>query len=320
MSPSPPPPVVAVLAFDGISPFHLAVPCEIFGDLHPGAPVFDLRVCAGEPGSLRTSAGFSFVPEQGLETLEKASLIIVPSWRDPAERSPTAVLEALIAAHRRGATVVGLCLGAYVLAETGLLDGLSATTHWSYAEDFAARFPRIKVDMDVLYIDEGSLVTSAGTAAGIDCCLHLLRRQYGAASANCVARRLVVSPHRQGGQAQFVEHPLPVTARDSRLGDLLPKIRARLEAPHTVDSLAAEASMSRRSFTRHFKALTGISLQQWLQNERLICAQQLLEQTNHSIDAIATLAGFGSAVNLRFHFRSALGISPSVWRRDFARF
>lgn len=309
--------LVAVVAFDRISPFHLCVPCVVFGESHPGAPAFDLRVCAAEPGSLRTTAGFAITEVHGLDALAQAQLIIVPSWRDPAERPPEALLQALVAAHRRGAQVTGLCLGAYVLAEAGLLDGRRATTHWAYAQDFARRYPAVQVDADVLYIDEGDVLTSAGTAAGIDCCLHLLRRRHGAVVANRVARRLVVPPHRQGGQAQFIEQPLPERASGTRLADLIDHARARLHEPHTLDSLAARAAMSRRSLTRQFRALTGSTVQQWLLGERLALVQRLLEQGDASVERIAEQAGFGSPVSLRHHFRAAFGVSPTAWRQTF---
>lgn len=310
-------PVIAVLAFNRISPFHLSVPCVVFGDRHPGLPVFDLRVCADEPGPLSTTAGFAVEVGHGLEAIAAADTVIVPSWRDPAERPSAALLDALAAAHRRGAQVVGLCLGAYVLAEAGLLDGRRATTHWAFADDFARRYPGVRLDPDVLYVDDGHVVTSAGTAAGIDCCLHMLRQQYGAEAANRVARRLVVPPHRQGGQAQFIEQPLPATSQSSRLAGLLDWLRADLQTAHTLDSLAAQAMMSRRSFTRHFRALTGSTVGEWLLGERLALCQRLLESTGQSVEAIATLAGFGSPVSLRQHFRQAYGVSPSAWRQTF---
>jgi transcriptional regulator GlxA family with amidase domain len=244
-------PTIAVVAFDRISPFHLSVPCVVFGDVHPGMPLFKFRVCAAEAGSINTTAGFSLGIKHGLSVLRAADTIIVPSWRDPAERPPEPLLKALAAAQRRGAQVVGLCLGAYVLAEAGLLDGRRATTHWAYAQDFARRYPSIKVDADVLYVEDGNVLTSAGTAAGIDCCLHMVRQRYGSESANSVARRLVVPPHRQGGQAQFIEQPIPTSARSSRLSELIGWVRGNLNQPHTVDSLANRALMSRRTFTRH---------------------------------------------------------------------
>jgi transcriptional regulator GlxA family with amidase domain len=309
--------VIAVIAFDRISPFHLAVPCVVFGDVHPGVPPFRLMVCAGEEGRLTTTAGFDVLVRHGLEALEIADAIIVPSWRDPDERPPQALLAALVAADRRGARVVGLCLGAYVLAEAGLLDGRRATTHWGFAQDFARRYPQVHLDADVLYIDDGNILTSAGTAAGIDCCLHMLRQWYGAESANSVARRLVVPPHRQGGQAQFVEQPMPVTARDSRLADLIDWVRANLQHPHSLDSLAERSLLSRRTFTRHFRQLTGATVGCWLLGERLALTQRLLETTDQPIESIALLAGFGSPESLRHHFRKAFGVPPMTWRQSF---
>lgn len=310
-------PVVTVIAFDRISPFHLSVPCVVFGDAHPGAPSFRLLVCATEAGVLRTTAGFSVNVQYGLEAIELADIVIVPSWRDSDERPPQALLDALNAAHRRGAQIVGLCLGAYVLAEAGLLEGRRATTHWAYASDFARRYPGVQVDADVLYIDDDNIMTSAGTAAGIDCCLHILRLRYGGEVANSVARRLVVPPHRQGGQAQFIEQPLPAAADDSRLAELIDWIRANLQLPHSLDSLAEKALMSRRTFTRHFRLLTGTTVGNWLLGERLVLTQRLLETTDQSIENISTLTGFGSPVSLRYHFRQTLGISPSAWRQTF---
>ncbi len=310
-------PAIAVVAFDGISPFHLSVPCVVFGEAHPGLPIHDFKVCAAESGPIRTTAGFSLELKHDLSALGEADTIIVPSWRDPAERPPEAMLKALSSAQRRGARVVGLCLGAYVLAEAGLLDGRRATTHWAYARDFARRYPAICVDADVLYVEDGNLLTSAGTAAGIDCCLHMVRQQYGAELANGVARRLVVPPHRQGGQAQFIEQPIPTTARNSRLSELLDWVRANLGQPHTVDSLAVCAVMSHRTFTRQFRQLMGMTVGEWLQSERLAQTQRLLESSDHSVEAISALVGFGSPESLRLHFRRAFGVSPTAWRKAF---
>lgn len=308
---------IAIVAFDRISPFHLSAPCVVFGDPHPGVPPFDFTVCTPQPGPLMTTAGFSIVVEHGLAALLAADTIIIPSWRDPTERPPEALLAALVAAHERGARIVGLCLGAYVLAEAGLLDGRAATTHWAYAEDFAKRYPKVRLKPDVLYLEDGNVLTSAGTAAAIDCCLYMLRQQLGGEIANSVARRLVVPPHRQGGQAQFIAQPLPPNATDSRLSGLLDWVRAHLDQVHTLDSLAARAMMSRRTFTRHFRQMTGATVGAWLQGERLALAQRLLESSGHSVEAVSTLAGFGSAVSFRQHFRSAFGISPVAWRRAF---
>lgn len=309
--------VIAVVAFDRICPFHLAAPCVVFAESCPGEPEFQLLVCAAEEGPLTTTAGFSVTAHHGLEAIAAGDTVIVPSWRDAAERPPAALLAALVAAHERGAQVVGLCLGAYVLAAAGLLDGRRATTHWAFAGDFARRYPAVRVDADVLYIDEGNILTSAGTAAAIDCCLYMLRQRYGAQAANRVARRLVVPPHRQGGQAQFIEQPLPATAHDSRLADLIDWVRANLHLPHSLDNLAAKALMSRRTFTRHFRLLTGSTVGDWLLAERLALTQRLLESTEQSVDSIAALAGFGSPVSLRHHFHQSLGVSPSAWRQTF---
>ena len=312
-----PSPVVAVLAYDRISPFHLAVPCVVFGNTLPGDATFEVRVCALETGKLATTAGFDVVVTHGIDALASADIVVVPSWRDAAEIPPAALLDALTAASQRGAQIVGLCLGAYALAAAGLLDGRRATTHWEYAADFARRYPRVTVDANVLYIEDGALVTSAGTAAGIDCCLHLVRRRYGAQMANRVARRLVTPPHREGGQAQYIEQALPASASSSRLAALIDWVRANPALPHTLDSLAARAAMSRRTLTRQFRELTGGSIGEWLQGERLARAQRLLESGETPIDAIAQLAGFGSAESLRLLFRRRFGVSPSAWRRTF---
>jgi transcriptional regulator GlxA family with amidase domain len=315
----PPPTVVAAISFNDISPFHLSVPCVVFGKERDAAPLpaFDFRVCAVEPGPLATTGGFTIAAPHGLDALADAQIVIVPSWRDPDETPPAALLDALRAAADRGALLVGLCLGAYVLAAAGLLDGRPATTHWAWADDFARRFPRVKHDPDVLYIEDGNLMTSAGTAAGLDCCLHVVRRLHGSDAANRIARRLVIPPHRQGGQAQYVPQPVAADPRDARLAGLLDWVRAHLDGTHSVDSLAARVLMSRRTFTRHFRQATGTTVTAWLHAARLARAQHLLETTGQSIDAIAQAAGYGSSVSLRQHFASALGTSPSAYRREF---
>ncbi|HEY1394206.1 MAG TPA: helix-turn-helix domain-containing protein [Methylibium sp.] len=310
---------VAVVAFDGISPFHLSVPCLVFGEdrSDAGVPRYRLLVCAAEHGPLRTTAGFQIEAPHGLKAIDKAGMVIVPSWRDDLATPPAALLQALRRAHRRGARIVGLCLGAFVLAEAGLLDGLAATTHWHLAPAFAERYPQVRLEPMVLYVDEGDIVTSAGTAAAIDCCLHLMRQQHGAEVANRAARRMVVAPHRQGGQAQYIERPVPESGADHRLTKVLAWITRHLDQPHSLDALAERAAMSRRSFTRHFRQATGTTVVKWLLNQRLARAQRLLETTDHSIDAVACEAGFGSAVSLRQHFGAALNTSPLAYRREF---
>lgn len=310
---------VAVVAFDRISPFHLSVPCLVLGESRQrqDQPWFELRVCSAESGPLRATAGFSVACEHGLEALGWADIVIVPSWRDAAERPPQALLDALRAAHQRGARLVGLCLGAYVLAAAGLLGGYPATTHWAWAEDFNSRYPEVQLDATVLYVEAAGLMTSAGVAAGIDCCLHIVREYYGHDIANQIARHLVVPPQREGSQAQFIEQPVPRRLGDRRMGELLDWLRAHLQQPHGIDSVAERLALSRRTFTRQFKRLTGQTFSDWLLHERLALARQRLESTGQSIESIAGECGFGSSASLRQHFVQQLQISPSGYRRMF---
>lgn len=312
---------VAVVAFDGISPFHLSVPCLVFGEDRTGEGVhrYRLVVCGVEPGLLRTSAGFGIQVDHGLAALRRANIVVVPSWRDDLASAPAALLAALRAAHSRGARIVGLCLGAFVLAEAGLLDGRAATTHWALAQEFARRFPQVLLRPEVLYVEEGLVLTSAGTAAGIDCCLHLLRQQHGAEAANRAARRMVVAPHRQGGQAQYIQQPVAPSVRGDRLAPLLQWLGEHLHEPHTLETLAERAVMSPRTFTRRFRQATGTTVGQWLQNQRIALAQRLLEGGDQSIEEVAAEAGLGSAVSLRQHFAASLGIAPSAYRQQFRR-
>ncbi|MRW87877.1 helix-turn-helix domain-containing protein [Pseudoduganella sp. FT26W] len=302
---------IAVIAFDGITPFHLSVPGMVFRDA-----AFDLKICSADPSPLRTTGGFDISVRHGLQALGRADIVILPTWHDDCRPAPAALLEALKRAHRRGARIVGLCLGAFPLAEAGLLDGRRATTHWAYADTLAARHPDVAVDREVLYVDD-EVLTSAGVAAGLDCCLHLLRQLCGAEAANHVARQLVVAPHRQGGQAQFIERPVPVSGSDDRFAQVLDWVNQRLADNHSIDALAARAAMSRRNFTRHFRDATGTSFKQWLLNQRVAHAQRLLETSDVSIELVAQEAGFGSALSLRQHFRTALCTSPSEYRRQF---
>lgn len=321
MSPTTPEHTVALIAFAGISPFHLSVPCMVFGDdlAHLGVPRYRLLICAAATGPIRTMSGFHIDVEHDLSALQLADTVIVPAWHDPEERPPQALLDALVAAHRRGARIVGLCLGAFVLAEAGLLDGRAASTHWVWGEDFARKYPRVKLDRKVLYVDDGDIITSAGTAAAIDCCLHLLRRDHGADVANRLARRMVVAPHRRGGQAQYIEQPLPEPARGDQLTATLEWALAHLDQPLGLDALAAKAAMSRRNFTRRFKLSTGSTVTQWLLNHRLAAAQRLLETSDKAIDRIAEVIGFGSTVSLRQHFSAAFSVSPAAYRKQFRR-
>lgn len=310
---------IAVVAFDGISPFHLTVPCVVFAEdrREIGMPRFDVRVCGVERRRLATSAGFAIEAPHGLDGLAGAGIVIVPSWRDPNERPPEKLLAALRSARERGARVIGLCLGAFVLAEAGLLDGRRATTHWAWAEAFAQRFPQVELDAGTLYVDEGDVLTSAGTAAGIDCCLHLVREQLGAELANRLARRLVVSPHRPGGQAQFIEQPVARDGGGDRLRAALDWAARRIDEPLTLEQLAARSAMSTRTFTRRFRAATGTTFKQWLIDQRLTRARRLLETTDLPVERVASDAGFGTALSMRLHFASSVGTSPLAYRRSF---
>ncbi len=310
---------VAVIVFNNISPFQLSVPCMVFAGVRFDGepPLFKMLTCTAEEGILQSNAGFGIVSEYGLDALGTADIVVVPSWRDTGELPPESLLAALRAAHTRGALVVGLCLGAYVLAAAGLLDNRPATTHWKWADELARRYPTIRMQPDVLYVDDGDIITSAGVAAGIDCCLHIMRRFHGAELAGRVARRMVVPPHRQGGQSQYIEQPIRRSTGEDNFATHLEWLQANLEHPHSIDSLAERFIMSRRTFTRRFRQLTGCTVGDWLLNQRLNLAQRLLETGAASIDHVAQQSGFGSEVSLRQHFSKAFSTSPSRYRKEF---
>jgi transcriptional regulator GlxA family with amidase domain len=309
---------VVALVGDGLAAFELGVVAEVFGvdRSDGGLPVYDFALASIDPMPLTTSSGFQVITPHGLERLATADLVCIPAWRHRRQASPE-LLEALHAAHDRGARIMTVCTGAFLLAQTGLLDGRRATTHWRYAADFAEQFPAVEVDPAVLYVDDDPLFTSAGTAAGIDLCLHILRKEHGARLANCVARRMVVPPHRDGGQAQFVDTYVP-EARDS--GDLAPLLEWMLEhldEPHTVSSLARRAAMSERTFARRFRAITGATPHSWLLRQRVNLAQRLLETGDRSVEEVARSSGFGTAAMLRHHFVRERGTSPAAYARTF---
>ena len=308
---------VAVVITPGFSPFHFSVPCILFGNAMPDPQLFRVDICAEQPGTVLSDIGLSMNVEHGLERLAVADIVIVPFWHNPDERPAQALLDALTHAWQRGAEVVGLCLGTYVLAYAGLLDHHRAATHWEYERDFSARFPAVHLDSNSLYTCDERLITSAGTAAGIDCCLNIIRQHYGAAVANRVARRMVVPPYREGGQAQFIERPLPENTRDAKINALMDYLRRNLDQPHDLDSLARFVNMSRRTLTRHFLKATGTTLGEWLNAERLQRSQELLETTDNSIESVAAMAGFQSPISFRQSFKARFGVSPSEWRRTF---
>ncbi|WP_328395910.1 helix-turn-helix domain-containing protein [Streptomyces sp. NBC_00390] len=308
---------VVALLNEPQSPFELACATEVFGNIPPDLPVhYDFRVCAQQPGPLRTTAGYSMLVDAGLEALRSADTVMVPGWQPPGAPVPPAVLDALRAAHRRGSRIVSICTGAFVLAQAGLLDGRRATTHWRRTAQLAAAFPQVQVDADVLYIDHGDVATSAGTGAGIDLCLHLVRSDHGAAYAAQIARSMVLPPHREGSQLQYVAQAAPA-GTDESLAPVLQWVLSRLDAELTVSRLAERAGLSDRTFARRFNRQLGTSPGQWLLNQRLDAARTLLEQTGLPVEAIATRVGLSSAVNLRRRFRAAFGTTPGAYRRIF---
>jgi AraC family transcriptional activator FtrA len=309
---------VACLAFEGLAPFELGVAAEAFALARPelGAERwYEFALCAPEPGPLRVVGGFDVVAPHGLEALGRADTVIVPGVPDPHADPPEPVLDALRAAHARGARMVSICSGAFALAAAGLLDGREAATHWRYAALLAERFPAVRVNADVLYLDAGSVLTSAGTAAGIDLCLHLIRRDHGAEVANRVARRMVVAAHRDGGQAQFIEQPVPC-AGDDPVGRAMEHALARLGEPLSVADLARSAHLSPRQLERRFRAATGTSPGRWLTGQRVQASLPMLESGAESVEAVAGAVGFTPA-GYRRHFRARLGISPAAYRQRF---
>lgn len=313
-------PLVVVLAYDGLCTFEFGIAVEIFALPRPemGEEWYRFAVAGVDPGELRATGGFRLVVDGGLELLSEAGTIIVPGWRGADVPVPAALCEQLVAAHQRGARILSICSGVFVLAAAGLLDNRQATTHWRYTDLLQQRYPAIKVTPDVLYIDNGDVLTSAGSAAGIDLCLHLVRRDYGSVAANRVARRLVVSPHRDGGQAQFIQQAVPVAYEGHRLGALFDYLHARLAEPHTVESLAKFVGMSPRTFLRRFTATTGKTPAQWLLHARLSRSQDLLENSQLSIERIAEEVGFGSVATMRHHFKNQLSTTPAAYRKGFA--
>jgi transcriptional regulator GlxA family with amidase domain len=312
------PPTVAALLTDRFAMFELAVPCEVFGidrsDI--ATPWYDFKICALEPGPVRAEVGVAMTTPFGLDELVAADTVVVPAGYRDGGYPPEAV-EAVREAHRRGARVLSLCTGAFLLAEAGLLDGRWATTHWMHTADLAARYPAVHVDPRVLYVDEGDVMTSAGTASGIDLCLHVVRLDYGAEVANAVARRMVVPPHRDGGQAQYVEAPVTACPDDDPLRPVLQWMEEHLDEPLSVGSLAERAAMSPRTFARRFRAATGTTPHHWLLTQRVLLAQRLLETTDLPVEVIAVQCGLGGAANLRTRFQAVTGTSPMAYRRTF---
>src|SRR5215218_9382925 len=309
---------VVCLAFDGLAPFELGVAAEVFALARPELDVerwYEFALCAPQPGPLRVVGGFTVGAPHGLEALAHADTVIVPGVPDPHADPPPPVLDALRAAHARGARVVSICSGAFALAAAGLLDGEEAATHWRYAELLRERFPRVRVNADVLYLDAGRVLTSAGTAAGIDVCLHLVRADHGAEVANRVARRMVVAAHRDGGQAQFIERPVPRADEGDPVGRAIGHALARLGEPLSVAELARRAHLSPRQLERRFRAAVGTSPGRWLIGQRVQASLEMLE-AGAPVEDVADAVGFTPA-GYRRHFRARLGVSPSAYRQRF---
>lgn len=311
--------LVVALAYDRLCTFEFGCVTELFALERPELDVnwYRFCVCAIEPGPLRAAGGITVAAPYTLKRLDSANTIVVPGWRDPDEVPPEALLTKIRAAHRRGARLCSICSGVFVLAAAGVLDGKTVTTHWRYAEKLQQRYPKVRVQSDALYVDGGQIITSAGSAAGLDMLLHLVRRDYGSAVANRVAQRLVVPPHREGGQAQFVPRPMP-RDESGRLAKLIDWVRQHPALPHTLRSLAERGAMSPRTLQRHFQEATGMAPYEWLMHERVAVARELLEaQPSMPMLRVAELAGFGSEESMRRHFRRIAHTSPAAYREKF---
>jgi transcriptional regulator GlxA family with amidase domain len=309
---------IAILVDDGLSPLEFSVACEVFGfdRSELGVPWYRFVVCGSHPGPIQAQVPFQLIAPHGLEGLRAADTVIVPPI-DREDPISDAVIDELRRAHRRGARMVSLCTGAFVLAEAGLLEGKLVTTHWRHTAELRRRYPEVRVDRDVLYVDEGDVLTSAGSAASMDLCLYIVRRDFGAEIANQVARRCVVPPHRDGGQAQFVEEPFTAVEAGDPFAETLTWVQEHLGEAVTVEDLARRSAMSPRSFARRFRAATGTSPHRWLIGQRVLLAQRLLETTDLAVDEVAWRCGMGTATNLRLHFSAVVRASPAAYRRTF---
>ncbi|MEM1403802.1 MAG: transcriptional regulator FtrA [Pseudomonadota bacterium] len=311
---------VAALVYDGLCTFEFAIVSEIFGLKRPevGDDWYSFEVIAAEAGSLAAQGGISITAKGNLQQLASVGTLVVPGWRGIHTPVPGHITEAVQAAYARGTRLVSICSGAFVLAAAGLLDGRRATTHWAYAEAFREQFPDVNLDVDRIYTEQDNILTSAGSSAGIDVCLHIVREDFGAEIANSVARRLVMHSHRQGDQAQFIEQPVPADYEAHRLSDTIAFVREHIDQPHSIESLARVARMGERTFQRRFRALVGMPVGQWLIRERVTRASELLETSDAALEAVSTAAGFGNPGVLQYHFRKSYGVSPGQYRRQFS--
>lgn len=310
---------VATILFDAVNPFELGVATEVFGVERPelGVPWYRFLLCAAHPGLVRTSTGFLVTTPHELARVTEADTLIVPGQQPVNGMFPEELLETLRGAHQRGARIISLCTGAFLLAAAGLLDGRRVTTHWRWAAELASRHPKVQVDPHVLYIDDGQILTSAGTAASIDLAIHVVRRDYGAEIATAVARRMVVAPHRDGGQAQYIEIPVPPLEQGEPFGNVLVWLMEHLNEDLSVEQMAERAIMSPRTFARRFQATLGATPYHWLLRQRIAVAQRRLETTDESIDYIAMSCGLRTAATLRLHFQRFLHTTPQAYRQAF---
>lgn len=311
--------LVAMLVCDGVALFEFGIAMEVFALKRPelGVPWYDVAVVSFDPPPLRATGGVGITPTHPTRVLAKAGTIVIPNWPRLDVTPPKPMLDAVRAAHRRGARLLSICSGAFVLAAAGLLDGRRVTTHWMHAGKLAARYPLAQVEPSVLYVQSDNIYTAAGSAAGIDLGLHLVRQDYGADIANMVARRMVVPPHRDGGQAQFVATAMPPV--EGALAPLMEWASARLDQPLSIETLARRGRMSMRTLARRFESQAGVTPHQWLTHQRVLVAQRLLETSDATIDRVAELSGFVTAETLRHHFRQRVGTSPMAYRRRFAQ-
>ncbi len=312
---------VVALAYDGLCTFEYGIVAEIFGLNRPeiGSSWYDFKTVSLEQAPLNAAGGLRFETDGTLSDLRTADIIFIPGWRGVHAKIPKEMRQELNKAYQHGARIVSICSGVFVLAATGLLDGRNATTHWRYTQELANQYPNIIIKPNVLYVDDGNILSSAGSSAGIDLCLHIVRCDFGTKIANRVARRLVTHAHRQGGQAQFVEQPVPTEYEGHRLSATLEYIRKHLNTPHDISVLASKAGMSKRTFHRRFVALTGLSPLKWINTERMVRARTLLETTNASLDDIANAVGLSDHAALRYHFDKHFSVSPSHFRNNLMR-
>ncbi|MDA8204512.1 MAG: helix-turn-helix domain-containing protein [Thermaerobacter sp.] len=311
---------MAAIVMHGISEFDLGVVCEVFAappkDFE--GPWYELILCSIDGPSVRTQSGLTLTIPHDLGPVAAADTVLVTDWPDTGQAIPHTLIQTLQAAHARGARLVSFCTGAFALAAAGLLDGRRATTHWAWSAQLARQYPQITVDAQALYVDDGQILTGAGTAASVDLALHVVSQDYGANMANHVSRYLVAAPHRDGGQAQFIEAPVPAPNDDVLLAPVLSWMVEHLADPLSVEQLAARVAVSPRTFLRRFQAATGTTPYHWVLRQRIFRAQQLLERTTESVERIAELCGFGSAASLRTHFRAIVGTAPLIYRRIFS--